>query len=210
MKRNHIDNFYCWRELMKEKGKIKSQYNPLVKDGDLSELIGVTLGDGHLCVYQRTEELRIISNSNNLGFIKRYSRIIKKVFKKYPYIHTYPNSQSTRIGLYEKHISNRIGISTGARKNLTIKIPNWILKDKKYIVRYLRGLYEAEGSFNVHKPTCTYKFSFSNVNESMLNNVLELMKKLGFHPHKSNYQIQLSRKEEVYKAMKVLKFRDYN
>jgi hypothetical protein len=56
-------------------GKIISSYPTFVKNGDLAELIGVTLGDGHICVYPRTEELRIISNANNSGFIKRYKKI---------------------------------------------------------------------------------------------------------------------------------------
>ncbi|MEI7688614.1 MAG: LAGLIDADG family homing endonuclease [Candidatus Nomurabacteria bacterium] len=209
MKNKHIDNFYHWREKMKKEGKIKSIYLPFKKNGDLAELIGVTLGDGHLCVYPRTEELRIISNSKNTGFIERYSIILEKVFKKKPYIINSKISNSTRIGLYEKNISERIQIPTGARKNIVIIVPDWILRDKKYIVRYLRGLYEAEGSFNVHSSTYTYKFSFSNSNESMLNNVFDLMKVIGFNPHKSKNQIQISRKEEVYKAMKILKFRDY-
>ncbi|MDD5152951.1 MAG: hypothetical protein PHS95_03110, partial [Candidatus Pacebacteria bacterium] len=80
---------------------------------------------------------------------------------------------------------------------------------KEYIIRYLRGLYEAEGSFCVHEPTYTHKFLFANKNISMLNNVYGLMKALGFHPHRSKYQIQISRKEEVQRAIKILGFRDY-
>jgi len=209
MKKKSIDNFHVWREKMKKEGKIKSVYFSLKKNGDLAELIGVTLGDGHLCLYPRTEELRIISNSKNTGFIERYACLLEKVFKKKPYVINSKLSNSTKIGLYEKNISKRIQIPTGARKNLMIMVPDWILRDKKYIVRYLRGLYEAEGSFNVHSPTYTYKFSFSNSNESMLNNVFDLMKIIGFNPHKSKNQIQISKKEEVYKAIKTLKFRDY-
>ena len=35
------------------------------------------------------------------------------------------------------------------------------------------------------------------------------MKRLGFSPHKSKDQIQISKKDEVYRAMEVLSFRDY-
>jgi DNA-binding transcriptional regulator WhiA len=111
--------------------------------------------------------------------------------------------------LYEKNISKRIKIPAGARKDLRIDVPTWILKNKQYIVRYLRGLYEAEGSFNVHKPTYTYKFIFTNTNQTLLDNVYNLMKKIGFHPHKSKKQIQISKKDEVYKAVETLKFRKY-
>ena len=194
---------------MKKEGKIKFTYPPLEKNGNLAELIGVTLGDGHICKYPRTEELRIIANSNNPGFIKRYAHLIEKIFQKKPYIISHRSVHSTKIGFYEKYISKRIGVPVGARKNLTIRVPRWILKKQEYMRRYLRGLYEAEGSFCVHKPTYTYKFLFSNRNQSILNVVYRLMRVLGFHPHRSKYQIQISRKEEVYRAVKVLGFRDY-
>lgn len=210
MKRRRIDNFAKWRAKMRAIGKIKTNYPALMKNGDLAELLGVTLGDGHICLYERTEELRITSNSNNVGFVKRYAKIIEKVFSKKSYVIQSSNSNATKIGIYEKFISRRLGIPTGARGDLKVRVPPWILKNKKHIVRYLRGLYEAEGSFCTHLPTCTYKLLFANRNQSMLDNVYRLMKKLGFHPHRGAKQIQISRKAEVYKAIKVLQFRKYN
>jgi len=209
MKFRKINNFKSWMDGMKAEGKIKSEYLPLKEDGDLAELMGVTLGDGHICSYSRTEELRIISNSNNSGFIKRYAKILEKVFSKKPYVRNSNQSNSTRIGLYEKHISERIKIPIGARKNLKIEVPSWILKNDKYIVRYLRGLYEAEGSHSVHKATHTYKFQFSNKNNSILKNVFRLVSKLGFHPHESDNMIQISKKKEVFDFINLIEFRKY-
>lgn len=209
MRLKKIDNFKEWRDKMKKEGKIKSEYLPLVKNGDLAELIGVVLGDGHICVYPRCEELRLISNSNSPGFIERYSVLIEKIFDKKPYIIQSGQSNSTKIGFYEKLISKRLDLPTGARKNLEITVPKWILKNREYVIRYLRGLYEAEGSFCVHEPTYTHKLLFANRNVSMLDNVFNLMQGLGFHPHRSKEQIQISKKEEVYRAMKVLGFREY-
>lgn len=209
MKLRKINNFKAWRDEMKATGKIKENYLPLEKNGDLAELIGVVLGDGHICRYPRCEELRLISNSNSPGFIKRYARIMETVFEKKPYVIQSKQSNSTKIGFYEKLISKRLGVPTGARRDLDITVPKWISKNREYVVRYLRGLYEAEGSFCVHKPTYTHKFFFANKNASMLNNVYCLMKGLGFSPHMGKYQVQISKKDEVYAAMKVLGFRDY-
>lgn len=209
MRLRKLDNFKVWRDGMKADGKIKSTYPLLEKNGDLAELIGVVLGDGHICVYPRCEELRLISNSDSPGFIKRYAEIMEAVFGKKPYVIPSRQSNSTKIGFYEKLISKRLGVSAGARKDLEITVPKWISKNEGYVIRYLRGLYEAEGSFCVHEPTYTYKFLFANKNISMLNNVYDLMKSLGFHPHRGKYQIQISKKEEVYRAMQVLGFRDY-
>lgn len=209
MKRRKMDNFKAWRDKMKVEGKIKSEYLPLKKDGDLAELIGVILGDGHIRAYPRTEELSIFSNSNNPGFIRRYSVLVEKIFNKKPAVNKHSGENCTRIRIYQKHISDRLLIPFSPRRDLKISIPGWIISRKKYIVRYLRGLYEAEGSHSVHLPTYTYKVQFSNRNVSMLKNVFNLVKKIGFHPHKSKDMIQLSKKNEVLKFIDLIEFRKY-
>lgn len=193
---------------MKKIGKIPSTYPSLKKDGDLAELIGVVLGDGNIHCFSRTEGLTISSNASNKGFIRRYAQLVKKKFSKDPVIDKFFKG-CTRIRLYQKNISKRLGIAAGARGKINIKIPQWILKNKEYLKRYLRGLYEAEGSFCVHEPTYTYKFLFSNRNNFLLNNVYRALKVLGFHPHKSKYQVQISKREEVYKIKELIKFRKY-
>jgi len=207
-KKKKIDNFIGWREKMIKSGKFPARPKNLKKDGDLAELIGVTLGDGNIYKFPRTEALTIASNSKNAGFIKRYSDIIYKVFSKKATINK-PSGGCARIRIYQKYMSVSLGVPTGARGGLKIKIPGWIKENKEFLKRYLRGLYEAEGNFSVHKPTCTYKFQFSNRNDSLLKNVYEGMKELGFHPHISEDQIQISRKAEVYGAIDLLKFRQY-
>lgn len=209
-KRKRLDNFKEWRDRMKKLGKIRSNYPALKKNGDLAELIGVVLGDGHIEKFPRTEGLSIFSNSNNVGFIERYAGLMGKLFDAKPYQGRHGISANCiRIRIYQKAISRRLGVPIGARKNLSIKVPAWIKESREYLKRYLRGLYEAEGSLCVHKPTCTYKFFFSNRNESLLSNVFEALKILGFHPHKSKYKIQISKKDEVYKIKDLIRFRKY-
>jgi len=209
-KKKKIDNFKKWREKMKRLGKIRTDYPPLERDGNLAELIGVVLGDGHIGKFPRTESLTISSNSNNKGFIKRYTKLLKEMFDTKPSIGQHGRAKNcTRIRVYQKEISKRLDIAFGVRKNKNFKIPKWISENKEYLKRYLRGLYEAEGSFCIHKPTYTYKFLFANRNDSLLKNVYRALKILGFHPHKSKYKIQISKKEEVYKIKDLIKFRQY-
>jgi len=208
LKRKKINNFLVWQKGQKELGFIKPSYPPLRMSGDLAELIGVTLGDGHVEAFPRTEALSIFSNAKNNGFIKRYALLIENIFKKKPSCGRH-GSGCVKICIYQKKISKRLKIPIGARGRLNFSIPIWIMNNKKYLKRYLRGLYEAEGSFCVHKGTYTYKFLFSNRNESLLNNVFEGMSVLGFHPHRSKYQIQISKKAEVYGAIDLLEFRKY-
>ncbi len=209
MKRRKVDNFAQWRQKMKDKGAIVSSYPSFKRDGDLAELLGVILGDGHIEVFPRTECLYILSNSNNKGFIDRYSRLIKNVFGKEPTCSKMSTANCVRIRLYQKNISKRLGIPTGARKNVVSKAPAWVLKNKSFMIRYLRGLYEAEGSMAIHVPTGTYKLFFTNMNESLRSIVFELLVRLGFHPHVWGKNVQLSRKKEMEACINLIGFRKY-
>jgi DNA-binding transcriptional regulator WhiA len=187
---------------------IRGDKKPLIKNRALAELNGVILGDGHIWRFPRTDELSIFSNSNNQGFIKRYSGIIEAVFAKKPAL-TKHGSGCIRIRIYQKNIQKRLNIPYSPRSKLTLRLPRWISNNKGNVVGYLRGLYEAEGSYCVHVPTYTYKALFSNRNKSLLKIVYRLVKGLGFHPHMSRYQVQISRKQEVLKFLELIQFRKY-
>lgn len=207
-RKKKIDNFKTWRVRMLKEEKFGIASKKLERTKELAELIGVILGDGNIHKFPRTEALTIACNANNPGLIKRYAGLVNKIFCKKPTINK-TLTNCIKIRLYQKYLSNKLDIPCGRRGELKIEIPKWILKDKEKLISYLRGLYEAEGSFCVHKPTYTYKFSFSNRNESLLDNVYNGLVILGFHPHRSKYQIQVSKKEEVYKVKELLKFRQY-
>lgn len=182
---------------------------PLDRSGDLAELIGVILGDGHIQVFPRTERLTIFSNSSNPGFVDRYSRLIEHVFNKTPHIAKTRDSNCVRISVYQTNISIRLVIPSGSRKKIIFKIPRWIYNNHQFLIRFLRGLYEAEGSLSYHPPTYTHKLSFSNKNPSLLRGVAESLLKLGFHPHSDRVRVQISRKREVQQLKNLIQFRRY-
>ncbi|MBI5456870.1 hypothetical protein HY969_03970 [Candidatus Kaiserbacteria bacterium] len=209
MRHRHIDNFAKWREHARRSGLLKSTYPEFPKNEDLAEFIGVVLGDGHIGALPRTESLRIVANSNNKGFVTRYAKLVEKIFAKKPNVKKRNGSEAMNITIYERHISRRLGIPSGARGKIVNRIPRWITENRKMIIPFLRGLYEAEGCYSVHKPTYTYKMFFSNRNDSLLELVFRLVTKLGFHPHVSKYSVQISKKHEVQKFKDLIEFRRY-
>lgn len=209
MRLKKIDNFKMWRDAQRIAGKIPA-YTPLEKNGDLAELIGVILGDGSITKFPRTESLRIVGNSNNLGFAKRYETLVGRVFGKAPHVAKRATSNAINITIYQCHISKRLCIPTGAKGDLQDVLPSWIKRRRSFLIRYLRGLYEAEGSYCVHEPTYTHKFLFSNTNPALLEAVCASLESLGFHPHRSPTMVQISRKDEVQNLKNLLKFRSYD
>lgn len=207
MKRRKIDNFAEWR-------KVQSKTKPsartkLKRNGDLAELIGVILGDGYIGQHPRTQVLRIVSNSNNPQFVTRYTKLVERVFSKKPSVTKRKSSNCVDIVLYQKEIAQRLGLVAGRKTHRTITLPKWIENSRQYKIRFLRGLYETDGCLAHHRGTYTHKFTFSNVNQSLLRIVFMLLCELGFHPSKTKTNIQISRKAEVARASTLVKFREY-
>ncbi|MDB5237159.1 MAG: hypothetical protein JWL88_261 [Parcubacteria group bacterium] len=209
MKSRGLDNFKIWRDEAKRTGQIKSTYPELEKNGNLAELIGVILGDGHIGTHPRCESLRIVGSGNNSGFRDRYASIVETVFGKIPHVALRSKNNAYNITLYEKHIAERLGILAGNRSAYEFVLPAWIEENQKYRIRFLRGLYEAEGSLSFHPGTYTHKFIFTNMNPYLLDIVFGLVSDLGFHPHRTSRDIQVSRKAEVQKLADLLQFRHY-
>lgn len=209
MRRKGIDNFKNWRDGMKHRGLIKSSYPPLVRNGDLAELLGTVLGDGHLHTHDRCDSLRIVGDARKIDFVVRSAHLIHSVFKKHPKVAKRKSSNGVNITLYEKNIARRLNIPTGARAQHKFLLPVWIEKNRQHTIRFLRGLYEAEGSLSHSPATYTHKFIFSNMNPHLLELVARLVRGLGFTVSNSANKIQVSRKDEVQKLSDLLEFRHY-
>ncbi|MBI2677118.1 MAG: hypothetical protein HYX21_04210 [Candidatus Yanofskybacteria bacterium] len=208
-KTKKIDNFKKWREESKLSGKIPASYPEFKKDKNLAFLIGMTLGDGNIYKFPRTENLRIALASKYPKLVAFTANVIKKVFSKTPTVRKIKNSRCFTVGIYQNNISSRLGIPTGERSRLNFNIPSWISENKIFLTNFLRGLFEAEGSLSVHLPTCTYNFSFANRNKSLLKIVEKSLKLLGYHPEIRSVAVRLRRKVEVENFKQLISFRVY-
>lgn len=210
MRRAGLDNFAAWREDARREGKFGTPDRALPFSGNLAEFIGVVLGDGNISAFPRTERLIIACDSQKPDFIARYARITAELFSKKPTVSRMKGMQCVRISIYQRGIAARLGLPTGSRATLQYRVPAWIAKSEAMLIRFLRGLYEAEGSISYHPATYTHKLLFSNRNRHLLDAVYRGLVKLRFHPHRSPDKIQLSRKDEVRRCLKLLRFRKYD
>ena len=210
MRAKGLDNFAAWRERTRWEGRFGRPEVPLGRTEDLAEFIGLVLGDGNISVFPRTERLIIACDAKKVRMIRWYADLTQRLFGKNPTISKMKASNCIRISIYQRGIAERLGIPSGNRSRIFWKLPTWIKKNSNNLCHFLRGLYEAEGSYSVHTPTYTHKFLFANINISLLDIVFTSLQQLGFHPHRSRDKIQLSRKSEIDACMKLLKFRKYD
>ena len=209
MRSRRLDNFKQWRDKMKELGDIKSAYPVFKKNGDLAELIGTVLGDGHIYKHPRCDSLRITGDASKMDFVNRSANLVEVVFDKKPTVLKVLRSNAMTVTIYERNISKRLGIPQGSRKDLNYILPKWIVRSRSFTIRFLRGLYEAEGSLCYHPPTSTHKLFFANKNQHLLKLVATLVEGLGFTQNTYINKVQVSRKAEVQELKNLIQFRSY-
>jgi len=138
------------------------------------------------------------------------AKVVREVFAKEPWVQRRRRSAAVDISLYQTRLSERLGVPTGARRDLPVRLPAWIWATRRYLIACLKGLFEAEGSYSVHAPTYTYNLSFSNRNPARLDEVARALESLGFHPERRSYAVRLRRWREVAHFIELIGFRSYN
>lgn len=196
-------NFMHWRKAN------PVRYAFLKRDTNLAFFIGLVLGDGNIYKSARTESLTLALGTDKPALWQYAAAVIEKIFDKKPYVAKIKASECMRVRIYQKHISDRLGIPAGARGKLKVEVPRWINENKDFLVAYIKGLFEAEGSFCIHLPTCTYNFAFANRNESLLNIVEKSLLRLGFTPRRRPCNIALRKRKEALDFEKLISFRKY-
>lgn len=185
------------------------QYKRLSKDKNLAELIGIILGDGNLYKHARTESLRVICNSKDVSYIKHIADLIKDVFQKVPSLIKRKNENVIVVSLYQCKISKRLGLPEGNKINNNIGIPQWVLFNRCYIYKCLKGLFETDGCFVENKENYTRVIEFKNNCTRLKTDVYNSLIKLGFRPQIGSNYVRLAKKEEVYNFKKLIDFRNY-
>lgn len=203
MRSRKIDNFKKWRK------SHRIDYTHIPHGGNLAEYIGVVLGDGNIEAFPRTERIVITGDAKKIEFIYRYAKMTELLFKKAPVVMNATYSNAVRISLYQKFISKRLEIPTGNKEQFAYVLPTWIENNERHLIRFLRGLYEAEAYLSIHLPTSTYNFGFVNTNPHLLKIVENALRRLEFHPEIRHNAIRIRKKAEVERLKNLLQFRQY-
>ena len=181
LKAKRIDNFAQWRCRARRLGK-----------------------------FPRSERLRIALGTDKPLLWQHVAKVVRNVFSKEPWVQQRKQAACVDISLYQTRLSERLGVPTGDRRKLAVRLPEWIWSDRQHLVACLKGLFEAEGSYSTHAPTYTYNLSFSNRNPALLDEVERALVSLGFHPERRSYAVRLRKKQEASHFIELIRFRSYN
>jgi hypothetical protein len=190
--------------------KKRRHYKKLIKDVRLAELIGIILGDGNLYKHPRTENVRIICDSKDAIYVKHIVNLIKKVFNKRPSVIKRRNKNAVVVSLYQCTICERLNLPFGNKIKNNVQIPSCLHKDRKFIIRCLKGLFETDGCFQEDRFNYAQYIEFKNNCKRLRKDVYNALLRLGFNPQFGQNYIRLARRNEVYRLKDLVDFRNYN
>lgn len=201
--RSKNNNFQSWYP------KRKIFYAEIRRSAALAELYGTILGDGCIEKLARTEKLVTSFNSNEKDHIRHVAKMIERIIRKKPTTKKRSLYNCTDVYLYQKRLSERLEFPTGRKLNHALKIPEWIKNNKNYLTKCLKGLFETDGDWVIDKKYGTNVIKLTNMSQSLLKDVWQCLKQLGFSPKLQAKNTRLARSKEVYRFVKMIKFRQY-
>ncbi len=199
-------------------GSLKQLVSP-PKNADLAELIGVILGDGNLGYYKKgkkigTYALKIGGHIlEDRKYLEIYvASLIRKLFNTKPRFFIQRNGPEFFVVIYSKKIIGfleAMGLKTGNKKVNNVGIPKWIMSNKQFTVRCLRGLIDTDGSIYrmSNQDSGLLRLQFTNASKKLLFDARKLFVKLGYSPNNVvGNSFRLSIQREIYRYIKEIGF----
>lgn len=150
---------------------------------ELAEFIGILFGDGYINKYKKYNYVIEVSGHKEKDLLyhsKHIRKICMNVFNKEPKLTIRKNQNTLYSRIFSKRIFlelERLGMPRGKKKNLTI--PSWIRNNKEFTIRFLRGLYDTDGSIILRKRNQN-SISLSLSDENLINEVKCILEKMNY------------------------------
>ncbi|MHA2249708.1 MAG: LAGLIDADG family homing endonuclease [Candidatus Kariarchaeaceae archaeon] len=164
----------------------------LIKSKSMAEMVGVSLGDGHL------NETRIVYALNRVDepeYVAYVEKLVESNFNRVPKRYSFKKSKGihltiTSVGLVKA--LEELGLVKGDKIRNQVDVPQWIKENKEYRVACAKGLLDTDGSVYFHKERKTRRkyvyIGFSNGSIPLLNFLADFC---------GEYGIKYSRKDKM-------------
>lgn len=208
-----------WQEWWEIEGKFKkksiTQPLPFKKPAfsqSLAEFVGIILGDGGISDRQITFTFHRTTDKEYGTYV---SRLANKLFDVRVGVYKNKNYLAddyiiSRSGLVD-FCTEKLGLKKGNKIKNRVDIPEWIKKNKKFMIGCVRGLIDTDGSvynhrYTVGNKTYTYKkLDFVSLSKPLAQSVYDFLKELGVNPgfHK-NKDVKIENAAGLRKYFKII------
>ncbi len=164
-------------------------------DTDLSEILGVLNGDGHLDPINY--EICVVGNSLEKDYCSYLKRLFEAKFGM-DFKTLFP-ANCFKLRIYSKNLFRKLSevynLPLGNKMG-KLKIPSQIKENPEFLKAYIRGLYDTDGCFHIRRKKDPMVI-ITSADETFLSEVKAALESLGFHPSRGDKRIFLYRPKEV-------------
>lgn len=183
------------------------------KSIELAEIVGIILGDGGITDYQLKITLNKETESEYISFV---TTLLEKIFREKPCKYFFNNKRGQKVcnitinGINLIRILQNLGLKKGNKITHQVKVPDWIIKNKKYSKSCLRGLIDTDGGLYFHKhKTCGYDcfnlgLAYTSYSKPLLKFAHDTLVKFGFSSKLKEKCLFLYRYEEIVKYFDII------
>lgn len=160
---------------------------------ELSEFIGILLGDGHLTPTQ----VAVTLGNKEKGYVRYIAKLIHRIFGIEP--------KTTKVGdgyhvvYFGSTDIVRWLLSMGLVFNKVksqVDVPPWIFSDKVYMKGFIKGFFDTDGS--IYKLRFGVQLGFTNRSLPLLKSLRHCLSLLGYNPSNiSCFRIYLTRQGDI-------------
>lgn len=174
------------------------------KDVILSEIVGAFIGDGSISKSQARIYLNLKTDKL---YAQHLASCIRNIFDINVTV-SYQNKRST-VEIWTSSVSlvkylHKIGLPIGDKNKQGLDVPQWILKNKKFYIACLRGIFDTDGCTYIDKHCYKNKIYknigivYTTYSPKLISTISRLLSDLGYTPTlKSKNRVFMRRKYEV-------------
>ncbi len=195
-------NISNYKQFNKNKFIKKEIKNPIM-DSHLAEILGVLNGDGYISDIKY--EISVVLSS----YEKNYALYLKNMFEKKFKTHFNLIIQPGKIRLKTystdifKILTSNYNLPNGKKKG-KLAIPKQVFTNRIWLISYLRGLFDTDGSFYIRRKKDPV-IEISSADKRFLNEVKDTLIHLGFNTSIGTNKISIYRKEDIIKFFNLIK-----
>ncbi|MBS3086393.1 hypothetical protein J4422_01710 [Candidatus Pacearchaeota archaeon] len=207
-----LELFNSWKKIAEFKDNVnviekerylKKEIKEILLDENLAEVIGVLNGDGHIS--KNRKEICVVGNKNE----KEYSEYLQNLFHKKLQIdfHLFFYGSCFKLKGYSVKLTDfftkNYGLPKGNKMG-KLHIPYQILVNKEFLIRYIRGLFDTDGSFYIRRKKDPV-IEISSADDRFLKEITKALFSLGFNVSKGVNRLFIYRKNDIIKFYNVIK-----
>ena len=176
-----------------------------------SYIIGLAIGDGNLSCVHKTTRLRISCDTKYPKLITRISESLRLLLPQNKVSMAKKKGNCVDVIIYSNHLEDLLGwkAKDGSKFRQTVRVPKWIMENKKYKTKCLQGLIETDGCIYNDRgyPMVIFSTIIPKLAEDAKNSIISL----GFSPRKYRipqksgapfkYQVRLSKNVQAFLDM---------